>query len=52
VNARENGIMRPNGPVARLGCPRAPGPVRATYIAALREADNHNITPLLAFARS
>jgi Fic-DOC domain mobile mystery protein B len=27
-------------------------PVRATYIAALREADNQNIAPLLAFARS
>lgn len=28
------------------------GPVRRAYIAALREADNHNIAPLLAFARS
>lgn len=28
------------------------GPVRATYIAALREADKHNIGPLLTFARS
>lgn len=28
------------------------GPVRASYIAALREADEHNIGPLLAFARS
>lgn len=28
------------------------GPTRAAYIAALREADNHNIAPLLAFARS
>lgn len=27
-------------------------PVRATYIAALREADRENIAPLLAFARS
>lgn len=28
------------------------GPTRAAYIAALREADGHNIAPLLAFARS
>jgi Fic-DOC domain mobile mystery protein B len=30
----------------------AAGPTRAAYIAALREADNQNIQPLLAFARS
>lgn len=28
------------------------GPVRAAYIAALRQADDHDIAPLLAFARS
>jgi Fic-DOC domain mobile mystery protein B len=28
------------------------GPTRAAYVAALRQADNHNIAPLLAFARS
>ncbi len=30
----------------------AAGPTRASYIAALREADNHHLAPLLAFARS
>ena len=30
----------------------AAGPTRAAYIAALREADDQNIAPLLAFARS
>ena len=30
----------------------AAGPMRATYIAALRAADQHDIAPLLAFARS
>lgn len=30
----------------------AAGPTRTAYIAALREADNHNIASLLAFARS
>lgn len=30
----------------------AAGPTRTTYVEALREADRHNIAPLLAFARS
>jgi Fic-DOC domain mobile mystery protein B len=30
----------------------AAGPMRATYIAALRAADQHDIAPLLSFARS
>lgn len=29
-----------------------PGPTRTAYIAALRAADNHDVQPLLAFARS
>jgi Fic-DOC domain mobile mystery protein B len=31
---------------------RAAGDTRSAYIAALRAADNHDFTPLLAFARS
>ena len=34
------------------GSLREPGELRKRYIAALREADNHNIEPLLKFARS
>ena len=34
------------------GSLREPGGSRRRYIAALREADNHNIEPLLTFARS
>jgi hypothetical protein len=31
---------------------RDTGTLRATYVQALQAADNHNIEPLLAFARS
>jgi hypothetical protein len=31
---------------------RAAGETRSAYIAALKTADNHDFTPLLAFARS